>query len=37
MYYSKKKVVYGVEYEWTTKFGITYWWYVKPKKYFNKT
>ena len=28
----KYKVVYGIEYEWTTRYGITYWWYVKTKK-----
>jgi len=26
---TKQKVVYGITYEWITKYGITYWWRVK--------
>jgi len=29
---TKRKVKYGVEYEWTTRHNITYWWPVKKYK-----
>ena len=28
----KIKVIYGVEYEWTTKYNITYWFPIKKRK-----
>jgi len=31
MYYGKTKNVYGIDFEWKTKYGITYWFPVKFK------
>ena len=31
MYYGKTKNVYGIDFEWETKYGITYWFPVKFK------
>ena len=31
MYYGKTKNVYGIDFEWKTKYGITYWFLVKSE------